>query len=82
MNENNQPDKIRGIIEIGLRGMWHFYDDGFTRWPYEKLAPLFSNINLDHPEIQREFQSLENQGFVKLYKKQDCYLEVIRAPDA
>ena len=82
MSGNEQSEKMKRIIEIGLNGMWRFYDEGFTRWPQDKLAPLFSNTNLEHPEIQAEFRSLEAQGFIRLNKKEDCYLEVIRAPDA
>lgn len=82
MSENDNAEKIKKNIEIGLSGIWRFYDEGFTRWPYDKLASVFSNMNLEHPEIQRQFRALESQGFIKLHKKGECYIEVIRAPEA
>jgi len=80
METNDDKEKIRTAIRIGTSGLWRFYDDGFTRWPRTKLAPLFLNMDLDNPDIQKEFQSLEINGFIKIFKMEDCYLEVIQVP--
>jgi len=71
---------IDSIINIGERGLWRFYDEVFTKWSRQKLASLFSNIDLENPEIQRELKLLESQGFIKIIGEEDLYLEVIKAP--
>lgn len=74
-------EKIKSAIRIGVSGLWRFYDDGFVRWPRNKLTPLFSNLDLEQPEIQKELESLEKKGLIKLLRTNDCYLEVLRADD-
>ena len=74
-------EKIKSAVCIGVSGLWRFYDDGFTRWPRKKLIPLFSNLDLEQPEIQKELESLEEKGLIKLFRTDDCYLEVCRVPD-
>ena len=80
MSANDNIERVKSAMQIGVRGLYRFYDDGFTRWPRNKLVPLFSNLDLDHPEIQREFQELEKQGVLKISRTEDCYLEVLRVP--
>ena len=82
MSENNDQEKIKMAVRTGISGLWRFYDDGFTRWPRNKLAPLFSNLDLEHPEIQKELCRLQEEGLVKLHGKADYYLEVIRPPQS
>ena len=71
---------IETAIRIGISGLWRFYDDGFTRWPRSKVIPLFSNINLELPEVQKALESLERRGQIKLIRTPECYLEVLHAP--
>jgi len=73
-------EKMESAIRIGISGLWRFYDDGFTRWPRNKLMPLFSNIDLGQPEVQKALESLERQGQIKLKRTTECYLEVLHAP--
>ena len=80
MSENNQSDEVSLVIETGKNGLWSFYSEGFQRWPHNRLAPLFSNRNLEETRIQQEFLRLEKEGFIKLYKTDVCYLEVLRTP--
>jgi hypothetical protein len=80
MKENDASQKRTRNIQIGVSGLWRFYDEGFTRWPEAKLAAAFSNMDLEHPELQKEFQELEKQGLIRLCKRGDCYLEVLCAP--
>jgi hypothetical protein len=82
MSENNDLEKIKMAVRTGISGLWRFYDDGFTRWPINKLAALFSNLDLEHPEIQKELRRLQKEGLLKLHGKTDCYLEVIQPPQS
>lgn len=80
MSGHNSPEEIGQIIEVAVRGLWRFYDEGFRRWPYAKLAPLFSNRDLENPEIQQELRRLEVEGFIKLHRAPECYVEVLQVP--
>jgi hypothetical protein len=73
-------DDVKEEVQIGLRGLWRFFDEGYTCWPAEKLTPLFRNIDLNHPEIQEALRQAEAKGWVRLHGKNDCYLEVLGAP--
>jgi hypothetical protein len=64
-------------IEIAIAGLNRFYDEGFTRWPEDKLIPLFSNRNLDDFDILNALSRWEGQGWVRIEKSSSCYLEVL-----
>lgn len=68
------------IIEIAERGLWRFYDEGYYRWPREKLQSFYSNTSLDNPEVKKSLSYLEKKGFIKLVREADCYIEVLDAP--
>ena len=80
MNQDEQAEKIHRAVQIAEAGLWRFFDEGYTRWPQEKLVSLFSNQHLDHPVIQNHIGALEKQGLVKIFGTKDCYLEVLKVP--
>ncbi len=82
MSEDSDLERIKIAVETGIRGLWRFYDDGFTRWPRNQLTSLFSNLDIEHPEVQRELCRLQEQGLVKLHGLVDCYLEVVQPPQS
>jgi hypothetical protein len=65
------------IIEIAKAGLNRFYDEGYVRWPEEKLRVLFSNHSLLEPEIERALGSWAAQGWIKLSKERREYIEVL-----
>jgi len=65
------------IIEIAKAGLNRFYDEGYVRWPEEKLGVLFSNHSLQEPEIERALESWAAQGWIKLPKGKEKYVEIL-----
>lgn len=65
------------IIEIAKTGLNRFYDEGFVSWPEEKLRVLFSNHCLHNPEIERALESWAAQGWIKLHKGKEKYVEIL-----
>ncbi len=65
------------IIEIAKAGLNRFYDEGYVRWPEEKLRVIFSNHSLQEPEIARTLENWETQGWIKLPKRKEEYVEVL-----
>ena len=72
-------DKTK-VIQIAERGLWRFYDEGYYRWPYDKLQSLYQNIELADQEIQSALLALEKQGYIKIIGQKECYIEVLNAP--
>jgi len=65
--------------EIAAAGLNRFYDEGFTRWPEEKLRPLFSNADIESEAIQQELARWQEMGWIELPRRKDVYL-IVHAP--
>lgn len=65
------------IIEIAKAGLNRFYDEGYSRWPEEKLRVVFSNHSLQEPEIERTLESWAAQGWIKFPKRKEEYIEIL-----
>ncbi len=65
------------VIEIAKAGLNRFYDEGYVRWPEEKLRVVFSNRSLQEPGIERILESWAAQGWIKLPKRKEEYAEVL-----
>jgi hypothetical protein len=65
------------IIEIAKAGLNRFYDEGCAHWPEEKLRVVFSNYSLEEPEIEMALENWAAQGWIKLPKRKEKYVEVL-----
>jgi len=80
MNKNSENDRIKHSINAAIHGLSRFWEDGIRQWPEEDLRPLFLGYDLNNIYIQGALKKMEDEGFIRLYKIEDCYLEVIRDP--
>lgn len=73
--------KKTNVKKMLLNGFVRFYGDGYRIWSKESLqktlCPIGERYELDDPEIQKILKELEAEGHIKLYYKDDCYLEVL-----
>lgn len=74
MSEDSIPD----FSKKARAGINRFFDEGFTRWPKNKLSVLFDNRPLETEEIQAILTSWEKSGFIRLRKNTDVYFEVLK----
>ena len=69
-------DLIQRSVFTARAGLNRFFDEGMSRWPEEKLRPLFSHADLDHPAIQKALSEWESSGYITLDRSPDCYLTI------
>ena len=64
-------------IEIAKAGLNRFYDEGYVRWPEDKLTVVFGNHSLQEPAIAQALESWETQGWIKLPKRKAEYAVIL-----
>jgi hypothetical protein len=65
------------IIEIAKAGLNRFYDEGYIRWPEDKLRTLFCNRGLQEPEIASALEEWKAGGCIELPKQTNEYLKML-----
>ena len=69
-------DPIQRSVSTARAGLNRFFDEGMSRWPEQKLRPLFSHVDLAHPAIQKALTEWESSGYITLDRSPGCYLTV------
>lgn len=65
-------------IEIAKAGLNRFYEEGYTRWPLDKLRTIFQKNDLESPEIAAALKEWEKSGWVQLPKTDEEYLVLLQ----
>jgi hypothetical protein len=65
-------------IEIAKNGLNRFHDEGFARWPAEKLRAVFGNQDLESENIMRVLEKWRDAGYIKLPKTNEEYLRMLK----
>ena len=65
-------------IEIAKNGLNRFYDEGFVRWPAEKLRAVFGNQDLRNEKIMRTLEEWRDAGYIELTKTNEQYLKMLK----
>lgn len=73
----------RGTLRaLLICGFVRFFADGSTKWSkkdlYGLLHPRDESHELESKRVQTILKELENEGYIKLFYKDEFYLEVLK----
>lgn len=74
MKQNSQQ-----FAETAKAGLARFFDEGYTKWPEDKLRVIFANRDLNDPDVQSLLSNWLALGIVELPRRADCYLIMRKA---
>ena len=75
-----KPSNLKAIVRAGFN---RYYFDGMVKWSRKDIEGLLSPTGLHNavldPEIMKMLKEFETEGMIRIWGKEDLFLEVLRA---
>lgn len=77
LNQDSVDFKLAGL----MGGIKRFYSEGYNSW---KKKDLLAELNVDsediltHPRVEQAFIDWQQQGFIEVVGRDDCYFKVLK----